>query len=94
MNVLLGVAPPPSSCVTMAVSIPHWVVKSDRLSLDEDRLREDYYYEALALSRHTINLEFGKETMKPGKAEAKKRRNRSKYHENEAMVPRTWSRER
>ena len=52
----------------MAVSIPHWVVKSDRLSQDEDSLREDYYYEALAFSRHTINLEFDEETMKPEKA--------------------------
>ena len=52
----------------MAVTIPHWVVKSDRLSPDEDRLREDYYYEALAFSRHTINLEFDEETMKLEKA--------------------------
>ena len=37
MNLLLSVAPPSSSLVTMAVSIPHWVVKSDRLSPDEDQ---------------------------------------------------------
>ena len=42
---LLGVAPPSSSFVTIAVSIPHCVVKSDRLSLDDDWFREDYYYE-------------------------------------------------
>ena len=30
--------------------------------------REDYYYEALAFSRHTINLDFDEETMKPEKA--------------------------
>ena len=42
-------------------------MKSDRLSLDEDRLREDYSYEALALSRRTIDLEFDEETMKPEK---------------------------
>ena len=66
MNLLLSVALPSSSLVTMAVSIPHWVVKS--LSQDEDSLREDYYYEALAFSRHTINLEFDEETMKPEKA--------------------------
>ena len=41
MNLLLSVALPSSSSVTMAESIPHWVVKSDRLSQDEDRLRED-----------------------------------------------------
>ena len=59
---------PSSSFVTMAVSIPHWVVKSDRLSPHEDRHREDYYYETLAVSRHTANLEFDEETMKPEKA--------------------------
>ena len=44
------------------------VVKSDRLSPDENRLREDYYFESLEFSRHTINLEFDEETMKPEKA--------------------------
>ena len=56
------------SFVTMAVSIPHCVVKSDRMSLDDDQVREDHYYEALALSRHSINLEPGEEFMKPEKA--------------------------
>ena len=68
MNLLLCVALPSSSFVTMAVSTPYWVVKSDRLSRDEDRLRKDYYYEAVAFSRHTIILEFDEETMKPEKA--------------------------
>ena len=68
MNLLLCVAPPSSSLVTMAILKPHWVVKSDSLSPEEDRLREDYYYEALAFCRHTINLEFDEETMKPEKA--------------------------
>ena len=45
----------------MAVSIPHCVVKKDRLSLDEDRLQGDFYYEALAFSRHNINLELDEE---------------------------------
>ena len=67
MNLLLSVALPSSSIVTMAVSIPHWVVKSGSLSQDEDNLREDYYYECLAFSRLTINLEFDEETMKPEK---------------------------
>ena len=61
MNLLLGVAPSSSSLVTVAVSVPHWVVKSDRLSPDEDRLCEYTF-------RHTINLEFDDETMKPEKA--------------------------
>ena len=34
----------------------------------EDRLHEDCYYEALAFSRHSINLELDEETMKPEKA--------------------------
>ena len=68
MNLLLDVAPRSSSLVTMAVSIPHWVVKSDRLSPDDDRLREDYHYEALAFSRHSSNPELDEEIMKPEKA--------------------------
>ena len=75
----------------MAVSIPHCVVRSDRLSLDEDRLRGDCYCEALAFFRHNINLELDEEIMKPEKSYqgAKKLRSRSKYHENEAMMPGT-----
>ena len=38
MNLLPSVAPPSSSLVTIAVSVPHWVVKSDSLSQDEDSL--------------------------------------------------------
>ena len=52
----------------MEVSIPHCIVKSDRQPLDDDGLREDYYYEALAFSRHSINLELDEEIMKPEKA--------------------------
>ena len=63
VNFLLCVPPPSSGLVTMAVSIPHCVVKSGRLSLDDDCLRE-----ALAFSRHTIDLEFDDETMRPEKA--------------------------
>ena len=96
MNLLLCVALPSSSFVTVAVSIPHWVVKSDRLSPDEDRLREDYYYEALAFSRHTVNLEFDEETMKPEKATEAPRNVGidPRHRENEAMVPGTRSLER
>ena len=65
---LLSVALPSSSLVNMAVSIPHCVVNSHRLSLDDDRLREDFYFEALAFSRHTTNLELDEEIMKPENA--------------------------
>ena len=68
MNLLLSVEAASSSFVTMTVSIPHWVVKSDSWSQDEDSVREDYCYESLAFSRRTSNLEFGEETMKPEKA--------------------------
>ena len=64
MNLLLCVALPSSSFVTMAVSIPHCVVKSD----DDDRLLEDCHYEAFAFSGHSINLELDEEIMKPEKA--------------------------
>ena len=67
VKLLHSVAPPSSSLVTMAVLIPHWVVNSDRLSPEEDRLREDHNYESLAFSRHTIDLEFDDETMRPEK---------------------------
>ena len=43
-------------------------MNSDSLLPEEDRLREECYYEALAFSRHTIDLEFDEETMKPEKA--------------------------
>ena len=72
-NLLLGVAPPSSSFVTMAVSIPHRAVKADRVSPDEDSLREDCYNEALTLSRHNINLEFDEETMKSQRRLLKRR---------------------
>ena len=86
MNFLLSVVPPSSSFVTLAVSIPHWVVKSDRLSPDEDRLREDYYYEALAYSRHhQLGVQCEDHAAKEGHWGAEKRRNRSKYHENESI---------
>ena len=68
MNFQLGVSPPSSSFVTMAVLRPHCVVKLDRWSLDDDRLREDCYYEAVAFSRHSINLKLNEEIMKPEKA--------------------------
>ena len=68
MNLLHSVALSSLSLVTMALIIPHWVVNSDRLSPEEARFREDYCFEALAFSRHTIDLEFDEETMRPEKA--------------------------
>ena len=68
MNLVLSVLLPSSSFVTMAVSRPHCVVKSDRWSPENNRLREDYYYEAVAFSRHSINLKLNKEIVKPEKA--------------------------
>ena len=42
-------------------------MNSYSVSPEEDRFCEDYFYEALAFSRHTIDLEFDEETMKPEK---------------------------
>ena len=61
MNLWQSVAPPSSSQVTMAILVPHWFVNSDSLSPEKDRLR-------VAFSRHTIDLEFDDETMRPKKA--------------------------
>ena len=44
------------------------VVKSDRWSLDDDQLREDCNYEALAFSRRSTDLELDEEIMKAEKA--------------------------
>ena len=52
----------------MAVLRPQCVVRSDRWSLDDDWIREDYFYEAIAFSRHSINLELDEESMEPEKA--------------------------
>ena len=67
MNALLGVALRSSSFVTMAVLRPR-CVESDGWSPDDDQPCEDYYYEAIAFSRHSINLELDEESMKPEKA--------------------------
>ena len=53
MNFLFSVALPSSSFVTMAELTPHCVEP------------EDNYYEVLAFSRHSINLELDEENMKP-----------------------------
>ena len=84
MKVLFSIALPSSSFVLMAVLKPLCVES------------EDYYYEALVFSRHSINLELDEENMMPEKGYhgAQKRRNKTKYHENEEMVPGTRSPER
>ena len=51
----------------MAVMEP-CCVKSDRWSPGDDQLRADQNYDALAFHRHSINLEFDEESMKPEKA--------------------------
>ena len=57
MNLVLSVASPSSSFVPMAVLKKQRCVES-----------EDYFYEALAFSRHSINMELDEENMKPEKA--------------------------
>ena len=56
MNFLFSIAPPSSSFVPMAVLKPRCVES------------EDYYHEALAFCRPSINLELDEENMKPEKA--------------------------
>ena len=56
MNFLFSIALPSSSFVPMAVLKPRCVES------------EEYYYEALAFSRHRINLELDEENIKPEKA--------------------------
>ena len=55
-----------STKITSAFS--HCVVKSERLSLEDDRRGEDYYYEASHSLEHSINLELNEESMKPANA--------------------------
>ena len=71
-------------------------VMSDRWSPGDDQLLADQNYEALAFPRHSINLEFDEENMKPEKATMAPRiaGNKPKCHENEEIVPGTRSRER
>ena len=89
MTFLLGVAPVSSSFVTVASSKPSGVERVNRWTRKADQRREDRCYEALAFSRHSIDLELDEENTKPEKATKapEKCRNRSKYHENEEMTP-------
>ena len=52
----------------MAVSIPRCVVKSNKLSLDDDPIGEDFSHEALAFFGHSSILELDEDVMKPEKA--------------------------
>ena len=91
---MLGVALLSSSFVTMASIKPSGVERVNRWTRNADQRREDCYCEALAFSRHSIDLELDEEILKPEKATKapEKCRNRSTYHENEEMVPGTNSR--
>ena len=72
------------SVVTMALLRPIGVGRVNRWTRDADQRREDFYCEALASSRHNVDLVFDEETMKPEKLTkaAENCRKRSKCHEN------------
>ena len=76
------------SFVTMSSSKPAGVETVNRLTRNASQRREDYYYDALAFSRHNINLVFDEETMKTERLTKapEKCRHRSKYHETEEMA--------
>ena len=48
----------------MPILIPHWVVNSDRLSPEEDRFREDYYYESPPTSPRNAGIDPSTTNMK------------------------------
>ena len=56
-----------STFVTISLSKPAGVDKVNRWTRNAAQRREDYYYDALAFSGHSINLVFDEETMKPEK---------------------------
>ena len=64
MTIFLYVSPPSSSFVTMALFRP---IDVGRVS----KRREDFYCEALASSRHNVDLVFDEETMKPDQGDGK-----------------------
>ena len=68
MTFLLSVAPLSSSFVTMASSKQSGVERVNRWTRNADQRREDCYYEALAFSPHSIDLELDEENVKPEKA--------------------------
>ena len=50
---------------SISSSKPIGVRKVNRWTKSAHQRREDHYYEALAFSRHNIDLVFGEENMKP-----------------------------
>ena len=85
MTFLLSAAPLSFSFLTKASLKPSGVERVNSWTRKADQRREDCYYEALAFSRHSIDLELDEQNMKPEKATKapEKCRNRSRYHENE-----------
>ena len=69
--------------MTMAPLKQSGVERVNRWTRNADQRHEDCYYEALAFSRHSIDLELDEENVRPEKATkaAEKCENRSKYHE-------------
>ena len=53
----------------MSSSAPSCVRRVNRWTLRGEQPRENFYYEALAFSRHNINLTFDEENMKPEKTQ-------------------------
>ena len=49
----------------MSLSAPSGVCRVNRWTRTAEQHRENFYYEALAFSRHDINLEFAEENLKP-----------------------------
>ena len=65
---LLSVSQFSPSFVTMSSSKSIGVGRVNRWTRNSAECVENYYYESLALSRHSINLELDEENMKPEKA--------------------------
>ena len=65
MTVFLCVSPFSPGLVTMSSSKPIGVVRVNRWTRNSTERLENYYYEALALSRHNTNLVFDEESMNP-----------------------------
>ena len=65
MTIFLSVSPFSPSLVTMSSSAPSGVRRVNRWTQNAEQRRENFYHEALAVSRHNINLVFVEENMKP-----------------------------
>ena len=68
MTIFLGVSPFSPSFGTMSSSLPSGVRRVNRWTRRlVERRRENYYYDALAFSRHNIDVVSDEESMKPEK---------------------------